>query len=103
MQYYSRFRMVFVFDVRFFSYYLVRLGQQLKQYYSSFCGSSVFDETMFFYTSLDQQLLSQAWIEPGNKPLTASIGKVFFAIIMQFFHRQNDKKKTKYDYRLPNW
>jgi len=50
MQYYSRFRAVYVFDeTRPFFYYFVGPGQQPMQYYLSFGGVSVFDETNNHY------------------------------------------------------
>ena len=59
-------------------------------------------------TSLDQQS-SQASIERGNQPLW--IGPPSHRLYRQgisnhpyaIFNNQNDQKKTKFDYRLPNW
>jgi len=87
----------------------IHLSKQESFVRISLGSPSVFDETRpFFNTSLDQQSLFQAWIECGNKPLKIlppshrlyrqGISCHHYAI----FNRQNDKKKTKFDYRLPN-
>src|SRR6218665_2173026 len=67
----------------------MRSGQQRRQYCSSFEGGICLRSGCFSITLLDQQSLSQAWIECGNKTLlallpTASIDKAFLVIGMQF-------------------
>src|SRR6218665_61851 len=67
----------------------MRPSQQPMQYCSSFEGDICLWSSCSSITLLDQQSLSQAWIECGNKTLlallpTASIDKAFLVIGMQF-------------------
>src|SRR6218665_1088275 len=66
---------------------VMRPGQQPMQYCSSFEGGCLSLISCSSITLLDQQSLSQAWIECGNKTLlallpTASIDKAFLVIRM---------------------
>src|SRR6218665_822493 len=94
MQYYSRFRTASVFnecsraEARPTAH-VMRPGQQPMQYCSSFEGGICLRSSCSSITLLDQQSLSQAWIESGNKTLlallpTASIDNAYLVIGMQF-------------------
>jgi len=77
MQYYSRFRAVSVFDVRPFSYYLVRPGQLTMQYCSSEWSLSLMrlvgpDQQPTQYCSSVEGL--SALMRPGQQSIQASVG-----------------------------
>src|SRR6218665_2529502 len=94
MQYYSRFCTASVFDdcsraEARPTAHVMRPGQQPMLYCSSFEGGVCLRSSCSSITLLDQQSLSQAWIECGNKTLlallpTTSIDKAFLVIGMQF-------------------